>query len=206
MIFKQDTVGLIPFLRNCLKGPTYGDPKTRVSLAADFDVFLQGQTKLTVPYIVVTPGPVTIQDMDNPGAVIVRQHLIEQIDIAVVLDAARDKVGNFPVDDIHQVRIDLLRCMLGFNASVLADCNSVNYGYITKEMRYQGDDWFSLDRERYVHEFNFTMWSEINSFEQGVGESFPAAVNDLNNIFATIEPSEIELAEQPAKDVTIPAN
>jgi len=206
MIFKQATVGLIPYLRNCLKGATYGDPKTRVSLGADFDVVLAGQTKLTVPYIIVTPGPTTIQEIDNPGATMVRQHLIEQIDVAVILDAARDKVGNFPVDDIHQVRIDILRCMLGFNAFVLANCNSVDYGYATKEMRYQGDDFFAFDRERYIHEFNFVMWSEINSFEQGVGESFPAAVNDLNNIFATIEPSEIEIAEQPAKDVTIPPN
>jgi len=204
MIYKQSPGGLIPYLRECLKGSTYGDPKTRVTLAADFDIYLQGQSKMTVPAIVVTPGPTTIQEIDNPGANIIRQHMIEQIDIAIVLDAKRDKTGNFPVDDVHQARRDLLRCMLGFNAFIQADCNSVDLGYCTKEIRYVGDDWFAFDRERYVHEFNFALWSEINTNEQGVGASFPAAPNNLNNIFLDIEPSEIEIAEQPAKKVTVP--
>lgn len=204
MLFKDPDAGLIPYMKDCLKGAVYGDPKTRVTLAADFDIYLQGQSKMTVPTIVVTPGPATIQELSTPGTTIVRQYFVEQIDIAAILDAKRDKVGNFPVDDVHQVRIDLLRCLLGFNAFIHAQCNSIVYGYSTLEIRYQGDDWFAFDRERYVHEFNFTLWSEINSIEQGVGASFPAAINDLNNIFATIEPSEIDVGDGFPTEVTVP--
>ena len=203
MLFKEPTVGLIPYMRNCLKGAVYGDP-ARVTLAADFGVYLEGQSKMTVPTVVVTPGPVTTQEISVPGGTTVRQYLIETIDILVVLNAKRDKTGNFPVDDVHQVRIDLWRCLLGFNAFILAKCSNIDYGYCTLEMRYLGDDFFAFDRERYTHEYNFAMWSDFNSIEQGVGASFPEATEPLNNIFATIEPTEIEVAEQPATEITVP--
>ena len=204
MIYLQDDIGLIPYMRNCLKGATYGETKTRVTLAADIETYLNAQSKLTVPAWVVTPGATITEELGEPGGTLVRQHMIEQVDIFLVLDASKDKVGRIPVDQIHAARLDILGCLLGFNAFIQADCFSEAYGYTTKEMRNVGDDWYSHDPARYVHEFNFALWSEINTCEQGVGATFPEAVQPLNKILLDIEPSEVTLSEQPAIEAEIP--
>lgn len=204
MLFKEDDVGLVAYMRNCLKGATYGDP-ARITIAADFRIYLDKKSKMTVPTIVVTPGRTTVVDQTVAGSNIVRHHLVEQIDIMVILDAKRDKSGNFPVDDVHFARLDLIGCLLGFNPSILAQCATppVEYGYCTQEIRYVSDDWFAFDDERYVHEFEFALWSEINNIEQGVGVSQPPTNQDLNKILLDIEPSLVSAGEQPAVQAEI---
>lgn len=204
MLFQQDKVGLIPYLRQSLKGSTYGDP-ARISLAANFEQHIVGMSKLIVPHIAVTPGPVTTEDKGEKGTNVVTQFMIEPIDVLVVLNAKKDKTGIDPVDQIHFVRRDLKRFLLGWNPAIKAEEEGIDYGYNSMEMHYAGDDFSAMTREWYMHEFNFVLWSEINSEEHGVGGSQPIATQGLNKLSLTINPSSISLDEQPAAEIILNA-
>jgi len=204
MLLKESTVGLIPYLQNALKGTFWGDP-ARVTCGADMTAALDGQTKFPTPLIVLALGPTTVQNKSESSGTITAQYMIEQLDVFAVLNGKPDKIGGIPVDQVHQVRIDLLKAMLGMNPSTLADCFDVDFGYCTHSIMYMGDDFFAFDRERYVHEFNFEIKSEINSAENGVGDTFPEAIEDLLNIHAEMQQSGVDPdAIPPHTDINVP--
>ena len=207
MYFTGIRYGLISHLRTCLNVPaggTYneaGQP-TRVSSASDAQDFLQGQTKMIAPYIMVTLGNTTLESTSHTGSAVVVE-MVERLDLYVALDNRFDKVGKDPADMVHQVRLDLLACLHGWNPQIAAKCEGVDFGYCTKLMQYAGDSFFTSHRELVVWEFNFDLRSTLTNQSQGFGPSNPIATEPLEKIYADFNPTEVTPSENPAIQAVI---
>jgi hypothetical protein len=209
MFFTGNEYGIISHLRTCLNVPaggTYNDPggTSRVSSAADAEAFINGQTKLTVPYIMVTLGNTTVENQSHAGSTSVI-NMVERLDLYAVLNAKTDKVGKDAADQVHQVRLDLLACLFGWNPSRAAECATppVDFGYCTQLMEFVGDSFFSMHREIVVWEFNFDLRSTLTVQAQGFGQSNPIAVDALESIYADFSPTEVTATENPAIQAVI---
>lgn len=196
MYFTGAKYGLISHMRTCLKGATYGDP-ARVSSAADPDTFIKGQTKLTVPFIMCCLGNTTVEDQKPTGAA-VQTELVERLDLYAVLDARTDKVGKDAADQVHQVRLDILSCLMGWNPSRAAECEGVDFGYCSKLLEFVGDNYYTDHREWVVWEFSFELRSTLTNQSQGFGLENPIATEPLERIHADFNPTEVTPSENPA--------
>jgi hypothetical protein len=193
-------------LRQCLGGTVWQanpdaaggqDPATRVFGAAEFSAFLEGESKALSPSLYVTRGTTTIDDQSGLESTLTQARLNEQLNIAAVLTAKPDKRGADPTQRMTAVRADLWQCLLGWNPSIQAACDELELGYCTGSMNFLGDSFFDLDRERYVHQFQFNVLMEINSDEQGANQD-PDGV-PLNCIFGDMEPVGITMEQVTVK-------
>jgi hypothetical protein len=123
--------------------------------------------------------------------------------LKAALDARFDKVGKDPADMVHQVRLDLLACLHGWNPSTAARCESVDFGYCSKLMTYVGDSFFTMHRELVIWEFNFDLKSTLTNADQGFGTSNPVATEPLERIHADFNPTEVTASENPATQAIV---
>ena len=193
MIYLDPNTGLIPYMRDKLKGSIFGEVGNnsiapRVWLAADVQIDLDKGNVTGIPYLVVCPGPTDKQRTSETGSNNLTLKKIEHLDVYAVLDSKKGKTGKLPADQVHAVRIILDKVLFGFNPSIYASNANGDYGPQTHHLEPLGDDFLSFDSERYIHEFNYELVTEINVEADGIGASFPEAIDDLNAIFIKVEP------------------
>ena len=205
MFLQGDGYGVVSQLRTCLAGSFYGSPIARVDSSPDPDVFLNGQSKITTPYIMCVPGDTNNTFQSHAGAT-AKTEMVERLEVYAVLDATADAIGRAAADQIHAVRLDILKCLHGWNPFLAAKCQepTVEYGYCTKNFIFTGDSFFHFDRERLVWVFDFDLQSTITTQSQGFGPSNPVATEPLDEIRADFFPVDTNPDDHPFPRSIIP--
>lgn len=188
---------IIQRLRTKLSSATYGTP-ARVWGAFALDQVKKGST-LDVPALYVLLGPSVGITRGDQNTNVVENRLNEILIILMILDAKPDDEGFDPVSKVHDIRNDLFKGILGFNPSI----GDPNYGYDTTEFHYRSDMGIDMNPEWYVHQVIFDLQSDVNQDCQGIGVSNPEGGDDLIIIAADIEPTTIDINEQPALQALI---
>lgn len=198
MIFQGEGFGVVSQLRTCLAGSFFGSPIARVDSASDADEFLDGQSKLEIPYIVCVPGVVNNKSQSEPGATALTE-MLELLEVYVVFDAKPDAIGRKATDFLHAVRLDLQGCLHGWNPFLAAKCKEppVPYGYCAKNFLYSGDIFIEQDNERVVRVFDFHLQATITAQAQGFGPSNPLATESFDRIRAEFKPVDTNPVDHP---------
>ncbi len=206
MFMQGDGYGVVSHLRVCLASAFYGNeqvgpsntPVARVDSSPDPDEFLDGQSKLALPYIMCVPGDTNNISQTRSGAV-AQTEMVERLEVYAVLSSKDSVIGRVAANLIHQVRLDLLKCLHNWNPFLAAKCQepTVPYGYCTKNFIFSGDSFFFQDAERVVWVFDFDLQSTITAKDQGFGESNPAATEPLTHIHADFTPVDTDSEDHP---------
>jgi hypothetical protein len=198
--------GIVSHLRICLASDFWGNtpatgsgtPVARVDSAIHPNDFLEGQSKLKTPYIMCVPGDTNVKSPSHAGAT-AKTQMVERLEVYAVLDSTLDQIKRAPADILHTVRLDILKCLHGWNPGVTAKCEepAIPYGYCPQNFIYVGDSHFESDNERVTWLFDFELESTVTTQAQGFGPSNPVASEPLERIFTDWCPSEITASEQP---------
>lgn len=181
---------LIQRLRTKLSSATYGTP-ARIAGASDFNAILNG-SKFTAPMLFVTLGNTIVRTKSEAGANIAQQEINERINLIVLLSSKADTLGHDPQSLVHDVRLDILSALYGWNPSIADGRDSNTYGYCTKEFTYASDTFLQMHNEWYAHQFEFNLVSDLNQDEHGIGCVMPEDEGiPLTDIHANVTPVDV---------------
>ena len=93
------------------------------------------------------PGDTNNTFQSHAGAT-AKTEMVERLEVYIVLDAKPDVIGRAAADQIHTVRLDILKCLHGWNPQRAAACQTppIEYGYCTLHSIFTGDTFFHFDR------------------------------------------------------------
>ena len=181
---------LIQRLRTKLASATYGTP-ARVAGAGDFNQVLEG-SRFTAPMLFVTLGNTDVRNKSEPSSNLMITEITERINLIAVLSSKPDTTGHDPQSLVHDVRLDILKAIYGWNPSIADERDLNTYGYATKELTYASDTFLQMHNEWYAHQFEFNLVSDLNQGEQGIGCVMPEdEAVALENIHANVTPVDV---------------
>jgi len=165
--------------------PTFGE---RIAGAADF-AKVQENTALLSPCAFVIPLDDSPAESMAQNAV--RQPIDETFGVVVALDNRSDERGQASGIEIHDVRAELWKALLGWRPEK-------RYNGIA----YEGGSLMSIDRARLWWRFEFSAGMELNpkdGYEEGALQALPA-FHGANLRFVIAEPGDGQIQH----DVPVP--
>lgn len=124
----------------------------RVSGGIDLEkIALSQQMAKPAAFVVATGDDAGENDLQNG----VRQAITDTFDVLVVM-ASADEVGMGNVDQVHDVRVQLWRALIGWKSE----------GYL-ESITYDGGELFKIDRAQVLYRYSFATAFQLGRTESG---------------------------------------